>query len=105
MALFLRDTAGGTDWFGDVPLTILLAVGHERRRHYLAEGWSKDDVRGRLLEALVSDDQFGRPLTLASPEDLVVVAVGGPADSSEWCLVGRGGPPSTHSVPRLEVLA
>jgi hypothetical protein len=104
MAVFLRDVASGTDWFGDVPLTILLAVGHERRRRYLDGGWSKRDVQCRLFEALISQDQFGRPLTLASPEDVVIVAVGGPADSSEWCFVGRAGSPGTQPIPNLEAL-
>jgi len=104
MAVFLRDTASGTDWFGDARLTILLAVGHERRRLYLDGGWSKSDVQHQLFEALTSQDQFGRPLTLDSPDDVVIVAAGGPADSSEWCFVGRAGSPGTQPIPNLEAI-
>lgn len=99
MALFLRDQAGATGWFPDRQTPIVMVVGVEWHRQFVAAGWSKDDIRGYLFPVLVADaDQTGRPVRLAGPEDLTIVRAGGPGEATEWCLIGAGARPVTKNI-------
>ena len=98
-ALFLRDSAGGTDWFGHDPLSVVIVVSHEWRRQFVQAGWSKDDVQSELFPLLVEHHLYGQALHLDGPESLVIIGAGGPAEATEWCLIGTAGRPCTQAIP------
>lgn len=99
LALFLRDHAGATNWFPDQRTPIIVVVGQEWHRQYVAAGWSKDDIRHNLYALLVADaDEFGAPVQLSGPEDLTLIRAGGPAEAAEWCLIGTGAQPAIRNV-------
>jgi hypothetical protein len=102
LALFLRDQAGATGWFPDRPTPIVLVVGTEWHRQFVAAGWSKADIREYLVPRLVADaDATGTPVRLAGPDDFTIVRAGGPGEATEWCLIGVGARPVTKNLDQF----
>jgi hypothetical protein len=65
-------------------------------------GWGKDDMIGHLFPALTASATDGaEPVTMSSPEDLLVVAGGGPAFAACFWLISHDAPPTTRSVDPL----
>jgi hypothetical protein len=76
------------DFVGD-ERSVVVVIGQEHHRRFLAEGLSKEAVRDRLFE-LVTRPTTGRHdnlVTLTSPENLLLVAAGGPGIAQSWLLM------------------
>jgi hypothetical protein len=102
LVLFLRDAAGGTGWFPGQHTSIVVVVGPEWHRQYAAQGWSKQDIRTYLFPRLIDPaDPVGTPVALRSASDLYVLRAGGPAEATEWCLIGRASRPVTINIDLL----
>jgi Pyridine nucleotide-disulphide oxidoreductase len=93
LTLFLRGRASGTLLFGDEPLSLLLVIAQEQRRH-LTVDYSKEDLRTVLFERITADDGTPfAPLNLPSEDHLAIVAAGGVAQPSAWVFTSTGPPP------------
>jgi hypothetical protein len=99
VAAFLRGQSSATDWFPDEELSVLVVMGVEYRRKLDANGWSKSDVRDRLYAMITEPSEPGfHTVPVARPDDLVIVAAGGSAFSTCWCMVSHGARPATRSI-------
>jgi hypothetical protein len=96
----------------------VLVIAGEHMRTIAADGWSKADIRkfvfehtqnslahlkrtGRLAGAVKPEDETTMRPILASPEDLLVVAAGGPAGSFSAYIPGWAGRRSSEAVTKL----
>jgi hypothetical protein len=99
VAAFLRGQSSATDWFPDEELSVVVVMGIEYRRKLDACGWSKSDVRDRLYAMVTEASEPGfHTVRLAAPDDLLIVAAGGSAFSTCWCMVSHRARPATRSV-------
>ena len=98
VALYLRDYASATDWFGEQPLSMLVAIGEEWRRQFDAEGLTKTQIRDEIFGRSVDPERPGRTPRFAAAEDLSLVGCGGPADASIWFFVGTAGGPTIRQI-------
>jgi hypothetical protein len=95
LTLFLRGRAAGTRLFGTQPLSMLLVVGQELRR-LLSPDYSKATLRDVLYERVTTDDGTPlRPIPIASPDDMLIVAAGGVAFPTVWAFSAPARPPVT----------
>jgi hypothetical protein len=102
VAAFLRGQSSATDWFPDEELSVIVIMGIEYRRKLDACRWSKADVRDRLYAMVTAPPQAGfHSVRLAAPDDLLVVAAGGSAFSTCWCMVSHGARPVTRSIDEV----
>jgi hypothetical protein len=98
VALYLRDYASATDWFGHQPLSMLVAIGEEWRRQFVGEGLTKTRIRDEIFGRAVDPERPGRTPHFAAAEDLSLVGCGGPADASIWFFVGTAGGPMIRQI-------
>jgi thioredoxin reductase (NADPH) len=84
LTFFLRGRASGTGLFGSQPLSLMIVIGQELRRH-LTLDYTKATLREALYERATADDGTPlAPLRINSPEDIVIVASGGVAFPVAW---------------------
>ena len=102
LSLFVRDSPSATDWFGDDPLAMLVAVSPEWRRQLVDEGWTKQDVRSELFRRASAPNAFGRTPSIESEDSIAVIGCGGPADASTWFFVGVAGRPTMHELTGID---
>jgi hypothetical protein len=94
---YARGRVSGAGWFGDDACALLLVVSPETR--VLLGDWSKEAVHQRLYERLVADDGSPiQPVRLSSPDDLIVVAAGGPAFSAVQLMLAHRFSPVTRAI-------
>jgi hypothetical protein len=97
LVIYARGKVSGSGWFGDDPCSLLLIFPPETR--LVVGGWSKEAVREYLFERLVADDGTPiQPVRLSSPDDLVIVAAGGPAFAAVQLLWSHRFSPVTKQV-------
>jgi len=102
VASFLRGQSSATDWFPDEQLSVIVLMGIEYRRKLDACRWSKSDVRDRLYGMLTEPPEPGfHAVPVAAPEDLLIVAAGGSAYSTSWCMVSHTARPATRSIDEV----
>ena len=97
LVVFARGKVSGAGWFGDDPCSLVLVIPEETRR--VLGKWSKDAMHDYLFERLVAgDDTPIHPVRLASPNDLLIVAAGGPAFAAIQLLLSHRLSPVTTMV-------
>jgi hypothetical protein len=100
LVLYARGKVSGSSWFEDDPCSLLLIFPPESAR--VLSGWSKENVHEYLFERLVVDDGTPiQPVRLPSPEDLLIVAAGGPAFAGVQLLLSHRFSPVTRQVHEL----
>jgi hypothetical protein len=69
--------------------SILLVIGAEHQRRLVDAGWTKDQVQDHLWAPLVEEtrDVHDRRLDLAGPDNILVVAAGGPGMAESWLFL------------------
>jgi hypothetical protein len=102
VALFLRDNASATDWFGARPLSMLVAVSHEWRRQFVDQGYSKDGLRAEIFGRSVDPGRPGRTPHISGEDRISIIGCGGPADASIWFFVGVEGEPVIREISNLK---
>lgn len=97
LVIYARGKVSGSGWFGDDPCSLLLIFPPESR--LVVGGWSKEALREYLFERLVVDDGTPiQPVRLSSPDDLVIVAAGGPAFAAVQLMFSHRFSPVTRQV-------
>jgi thioredoxin reductase (NADPH) len=101
LTLFLRGRASGTSLFGEQPLSLMILIGQELRRH-LAPDYTKASLRTELYERVTAADgaPFG-PVSILSEEDISIVAAGGVAFPTAWVFTSPGPPPTTIPIDTM----
>lgn len=80
-----RGTAGDV-WLGD-DTNVVVVIGPEHRRFFTEAGWSKADVRAALWPLLTAPQQPGEgTVKVAKPENVLLVAAGGPGMAESWII-------------------
>lgn len=76
------------EWAGD-GRSIVLVVGPEHQRRLLDEGWTKERISEFLWPRFAAEtgDRFDRRLSIAGPDNIKVVAAGGPGIAQSWLLL------------------
>ena len=69
--------------------SVVVVIGQEHHRRFLAEGLSKEDVRDRLFDLVTrpTTSRHDNLVTLAAPQNLLLVAAGGPGIAQSWLLM------------------
>jgi hypothetical protein len=97
LVAYARGKVSGSSWFGPDPCSLLLVFPPESKR--VLDGWSKEHVHDYLFERLVVDDGTPiQPVRLPSPDDLLIVAAGGPAFAGVQLLLSHRFAPVTRQV-------
>ena len=78
---------GYDEWAGD-GRGIVLVVGSEHQRRLLDGGWTKEQISEELWPKLTAETtgKFDKRLALAAPDNVLVVAAGGPGIAQSWLL-------------------
>jgi hypothetical protein len=88
LVVYARGRMSGSNWFGDEPCSLLLVFPPESKR--VLGSWSKETVHEYLYNRLVVDDGAPiQPVRLQSPQDLLIVAAGGPAFAAVQLLLAH----------------
>jgi hypothetical protein len=88
LAVYGRGRMSGAGWFGDEPCSLLLVFPPESKR--VLGTWTKELVHEHLYDRLVADDGAPiQPVRLQSPDDLLLVAAGGPAFAAVQLLLAH----------------
>lgn len=103
-----RGTAGDV-WLGD-NTSVVIVVGPEHRRFYTEAGWSKADIRAALWPLLTAPQQPGEGMVkVAKPDNLLLVAAGGPGMAESWIVfphlawaITEPVVPDVRAVPRVD---
>jgi hypothetical protein len=76
------------EWCGD-DRGIVVVVGLEHQQRLTGAGWSKQDVQGFLWPRLAAESTGRHDLqvSLAGPDNVLVVAAGGPGIAVSWLLL------------------
>jgi len=82
------DGLGRDEWAGD-DRSIVLVIGLEHQRRFLDDGWTKEQLADYLYPRLTAETtgKLDRNLSLASPENVMIVAAGGPGIAQSWWLM------------------
>jgi hypothetical protein len=80
--------------------SVVVVVGPEHQRRMLDAGWSKRRVREHLWPLLTAGDrgEHDRALSLATPDNILVVAAGGPGMQETHLLLPHLSSPVTEAV-------
>ena len=79
-----RKGTAGDRWLGD-ETNVVMVIGREHQRWLVSAGWSKADIRNYMWPRLMEAPKAGeRPIKLAHPEGLLIVAAGGPGMAETW---------------------
>jgi len=75
------------EWAGD-GRSIVLVIGEEHQRRLLDDGHTKESIQEHLWPLMTADDAgtTDKKLHLAAPENIMVVAAGGPGLAQSWLL-------------------
>lgn len=78
----------GDPWLGDRH-NIVLVVGPEHQRFFLEAGWSKAQMQAYLWPRLVEPTRgpTDRLVNMGHPENILIVAAGGPGMGETWLLM------------------
>jgi hypothetical protein len=100
VAAVARQVGVGHDEFLGDGRSILVVVGQEHHRRLLDAGWTKERVQDHLWPLLVADtrDRYDRRLDLARPENILVVAAGGPGMADTWLFLPHLSNPVSEKV-------
>jgi hypothetical protein len=73
------------EWAGD-GRSIVLVVGEEHQRRLVDGGWTKESMQEYLWSPMVADDtaKTDKKLNLAAPDNILIVAAGGPGLAQSW---------------------
>jgi hypothetical protein len=77
----------GDEFVGD-GASVVLIVGPEHRRFLLADGWTKERVQEHLFPTLTAPTTgpTDKQVNVTRPEQILVVAAGGPGMAETWVL-------------------
>jgi hypothetical protein len=90
---------GRDEWAGD-DRGIVFAVGLEHQRRFLDEGWTKEQIADHLFPMLTAETtgRLDKRLALASPENILIVAAGGPGIAQSWLLLPHLSVPTHEAI-------
>jgi hypothetical protein len=76
------------DWCGD-DRGVVVVIGFEQQQRLIAAGWDKRQVQQFLWPLCTAPDtgRYDRRLDLAGPENILLVAAGGPGIAVSWLLM------------------
>jgi hypothetical protein len=76
------------EWAGD-GRGIVIVIGPEHQRRLVDAGWTKETIADHLHPRLAADTagKFDQKVTLAGPDNIHIVAAGGPGIAQSWILV------------------
>jgi hypothetical protein len=76
------------DWCGD-DRGVVVVIGFEQQQRLIAAGWDKRQVQQFLWPLCTAPDtgRYDRRLDLAQPENILLVAAGGPGIAVSWLLM------------------
>ena len=82
--------------------SIMLVFGQEHHRRLLDAGWTKQRVQEHLWPLLTAEtrDRYDRRLDLAGPDNILVVAAGGPGMAETWMFLPHLSNPVSEKVVR-----
>jgi hypothetical protein len=97
LVVYARGKVSGSGWFPGEPGALLLVIAEEARR--VLRGWTKESVHAALFERFTADDGTPiQPVCLTEPDDLMIVAAGGPAFSATQFFLSHRVRPRTRAV-------
>lgn len=76
------------DWCGD-ERGLVVVIGLEHRQRFVTAGWDKDRIQHELWPQLVAPtrDRYDRQVELAGPDNILLVAAGGPGIAASWLML------------------
>jgi hypothetical protein len=102
IAAVARQTGVGHDEFLGDGRSIMVVFGQEHQRRLLNAGWTKEGVQEHLWPLLAAEtrDRYDRRLDLARPDNILVVAAGGPGMAESWMFLPHLSNPVSERVVR-----
>jgi hypothetical protein len=87
------------EWAGD-GRSIVLVIGEEHHRRFVLAGWSKERLQETLWPLLTAEStaKYDNKLNLAAPDNIYVVAAGGPGLAQSWLFSPHLSCPTTELV-------
>ncbi|HEX7096865.1 MAG TPA: hypothetical protein VF183_13345 [Acidimicrobiales bacterium] len=78
----------GDSWLGDQH-NVVLVVGPEHQRYFIEAGWSKAQMQEYLWPRLIEPTRgpTDRHVNMGHPENILIVAAGGPGMGETWLLM------------------
>lgn len=95
-----RQVGVGHDEFLGDGRSVLIVMGPEHQRRLVDAGWSKEKVQEHLWPLLAAEtrDRYDRRLDLARPDNILVVAAGGPGMADSWLFLPHLSNPVSEKV-------
>ncbi|HEY8528019.1 MAG TPA: hypothetical protein VIL48_23845 [Acidimicrobiales bacterium] len=102
VATVARHVGVGHDEFLGDGRSILVVMGPEHQRRLVDAGWSKEKAQEYLWPLLTAEsrDRYDRRLDLARPENILIVAAGGPGMADSWLFLPHLSNPVSEKVVR-----
>ena len=96
-AHFARAYGMGRDDFVGDARSLVYVVGPEHQRRFVDDGWTKDRVSEELWGLLTAPTAgpYERHVDVAGPENVLLVAAGGPGIAQSWLLLPHLSAPRT----------
>jgi hypothetical protein len=87
------------EWCGD-DRGIVLVIGLEHQQRLVSAGWTKQQVQRFLWPRLTAEStgKHDRPVSIAGPENVLIVAAGGPGIAASWLLLPHLSNPMSERV-------
>ncbi|HWG63875.1 MAG TPA: hypothetical protein VG253_19475 [Streptosporangiaceae bacterium] len=87
------------EWCGD-DRGLVVVIGSEHRQRFTHDGWSKERIQEYLWPRLTAEttSKYDMRVSLAAPENILVVAAGGPGIPVSWLLLPHLSNPMSERV-------
>jgi hypothetical protein len=101
-AHFTRAYGMGRDDFVGDARSVVYVTGPEHQRRFLDEGWSKERISEMLWSLLTAPatGPYDRHVDVTGPENVLLVAAGGPGIAQSWLLLPHLSAPTHERIGR-----